>query len=85
MSMYAVVSIAVGLLLGSRFNFLVLIPASACGLALTVGAAIARGESVETTILATIMVLTSLQLGYLAGAAKRPFLSTPPGWFGART
>jgi hypothetical protein len=80
--MYPLISILVGLLLGARFNFLVLIPASGCGLALTVGAAVARAESVDTTIFATIMVLTGLQLGYLAGAAARPLLSTPLGWLG---
>ncbi len=77
--MLPLISISVGLLLGSRFNFLILIPASAFGLALTVGSAMARAESVETTVLATIIVLASLQLGYIAGAAARPFLSTPFG------
>jgi hypothetical protein len=58
---------AVGATLGLRFKVFVLIPgiaiSSITGLAMGIG----RGDSLWSSLLATLLAITALQVGYIAG------------------
>jgi hypothetical protein len=58
---------AVGATLGLRFKVFVLIPgiaiSSITGLAMGIG----RGDSIWSSLLATLLAITALQIGYIAG------------------
>ncbi len=64
-----------GILLGMRFTVLVLAPALAFVLAVTVSFAIGNGYSGWFSLLAAISTLAAVQFGYLAGAFARSFVS----------
>ena len=71
MLMCAITSLCFGVLLGQRFKVLVLLPASSF-LVLAVGAlTLARGDNALRSVMAVGLVVTALQIGYLAGAAGR--------------
>ena len=58
-----------GALLGLRFKVLVLVPATLASLLLVVGIAVSAGGGAASAALFTVAVATSLQVGYLGGAA----------------
>jgi hydrogenase/urease accessory protein HupE len=70
----AVVSLAIacfliGTLLGLRFRVLILVPTTLIGSLLVVGIAISSGSSAWRAVVVALMAATSLQIGYLGGAA----------------
>ena len=70
-SMLAIAGLLLGGLLGQRFKVLVLLPASAF-LILAVGAlTLAHDDGALSSVMAVSLVVTGLQIGYLAGAAGR--------------
>ena len=58
---------AIGVMLGLRFKVFVLIPgiavSSITGLAMGIG----RGDSIWSSLLVTLLAITALQIGYIAG------------------
>jgi lipid-binding SYLF domain-containing protein len=67
----ALISLLVGMVLGQRFRVLVLIPAFAIGLALTIGAGIVGADAAWSTALMAAVTTISLQIGYFAGIGIR--------------
>jgi hypothetical protein len=66
-----VLSILVGALVGMRFKVLSLVPITALGVAFIAANAFARDERLASALMATILVVVGLQLGYLCGAGIR--------------
>ena len=64
-------AILAGAVLGLRFKILVLVPASVVGSAATLGATIAQGGGLWFLVLALVLVISALQIGYLSGAFIR--------------
>lgn len=56
-----------GLVLGCRFDFLILIPAILLGWVLAALSGIAVGASVTSTLLDVVLVTGALQVGYIGG------------------
>jgi hypothetical protein len=71
MLMLAIGGLVFGALLGQRFKVLVLLPASAFVTLAVSALTLARDNNALLTVLAVALVVTSLQIGYLAGAAGR--------------
>jgi hypothetical protein len=71
-----VLSILVGALVGMRFKVLSLIPITALGVAFIAANAFVRDESLASALMATILVVVGLQLGYPCGAGIRFFLGS---------
>jgi hypothetical protein len=59
----------IGALLGLRFKVLILVPTTTIGILFIVGIALSSGSGVWWASLVTAMAATSLQIGYLSGAA----------------
>jgi hypothetical protein len=75
MVMIALCSSLIGAVLGIRFRVQVLFPVATFGL-LTVAAVTAfKGTAVSSAILASIISVTSLQIGYLGGLFTRFFMT----------
>jgi hypothetical protein len=74
MMMFAMVSLLVGMVLGQRFSVLILVPGIGLALVVTIVAGIARADAAWPIILTSAAVITSLQIGYLAGIAIRHLL-----------
>jgi len=71
MMMLSMMAIIIGALLGLRFKVLILVPAIVIGAVTTLGIGMAHGASVWVTLLAAILTITALQMGYLGGAVTR--------------
>jgi hypothetical protein len=67
----AVISLLAGMVLGQRFKALVLIPAIAIGLVLTIGAGIVGADTFWSIVLMAAVTAASLQIGYFAGICIR--------------
>jgi hypothetical protein len=67
--MIVLIGLAGGLLLGLRFKFLVLIPATL----MVAMASLATGGVNWSNAVATLLVMTALDIGYLCGVAARGF------------
>jgi len=65
----AIACFLIGTLLGLRFRVLILVPTTLIGSLLVVGIAIGSGSSAWRAVVVAIMAATSLQIGYLGGAA----------------
>jgi len=65
------VSFLVGAVLGQGFKVLVLVPAFAIALVVTIGAGIAHVDTVWSIVLTSATVAIGLQLGYLFGISVR--------------
>jgi hypothetical protein len=61
----------IGAVLGQRHTFLILIPAIACALTIAAGFGIAAELNFWSTMLAMVLTVTGLEIGYVAGAAVR--------------
>jgi hypothetical protein len=64
-------AILAGAVLGLRFKILVLVPATVIGSAATLGASITQGNGLWFLLLALVLVISALQIGYLSGAFIR--------------
>lgn len=57
----------IGVMFGLRFKIFVLIPAIAIGSAAVVGTGLGHGSSPWSILLAVLVTITVVQMGYLAG------------------
>ena len=69
MSIYAASLLLIGILLGTRYRVLVLVPASIAALAGAAAMSDFLSDSTAGALLATIL---ALQIGYIVGAALSP-------------
>jgi hypothetical protein len=68
MSTLAIIVFAVGAILARRFGVLVLAPMILIGAGATAAVGIMRGDGALAIVPTCILVIVSLQLGYLSGA-----------------
>jgi len=68
MMMLVMTALLTGALLGLRFKAFILVPAVVIGSATVLIVGIARSDSIWPTLLATVLAITALQVGYLSGA-----------------
>jgi hypothetical protein len=66
----------IGMLLGLRFKVLILVPTTMVGVLIIAGIALFSGSGVWWASIVTIMAATSLQIGYLGGAATSLLVTT---------
>jgi hypothetical protein len=78
MTLFIVISLLVGMALGQRFNVLVLVPALALTLVLTIGTGIGHADALGAIVAMVVATITSLQVGYLAGAFGTSWLRHGP-------
>jgi hypothetical protein len=71
MASIAFASVFVGVIVGIRLQYLILILAVAVMLAVVAGFAIMHRRGVEWTMLRMVSAAAALQVGYLCGAAVR--------------
>ena len=64
----AMMALLFGALLGLRFRVFILVPAVVMSSATILGVGIADGDSIWHTLLAAVLSITALQVGYLSGA-----------------
>ncbi len=70
-AMFAIMTTLIGAMLGLRFKVLILVPAIVTSFLAIFGIGIAHGVGLWASLLATLLTITTLQIGYLAGAAVR--------------
>jgi hypothetical protein len=63
----AIAGLAVGAVLGTRFNVFILFPAMLAGVLLNIGIASAQGTGFWQMLIALALSITGLQLGYVVG------------------
>jgi hypothetical protein len=68
MLILAMAAILLGAVLGLRFKVLILLPAAVAAVAIMAAADSVAHNSLSTTVVDVVLVLASLQIGYLAGA-----------------
>jgi hypothetical protein len=73
MTILAIAAIIAGALLGQRFKVFVLIPVTAIGLATAFCIGMAHDNSLRSILLAMVLAISALQLGYLGGVVIRFF------------
>jgi len=78
MTMPAILSLLVGMVLGQRFNFLILVPSILLILLIAIGAAIARVEGPGNVALTAAAAIACLEIGYLLGISIRYLFMTAP-------
>ena len=71
MIMLTVIAILTGAVLGLRFTVLILVPASFIGSVATFGIGIAHSNGLWSILLALVLVISALQIGYFSGAVIR--------------
>jgi hypothetical protein len=71
MLILATTAIIIGALLGQRFKVFILVPAIAISSAATFGIGIAHNSSLWSILLATVLAISALQMGYLGGVIIR--------------
>ena len=74
----SMISFLFGAALGQRFNVVVLMPAMAIVLVLSVGAEVTHAQSAWWIVLIAASAATCLQFGYFAGIGIRHFLVAAP-------
>jgi hypothetical protein len=67
-TMLAMTALLVGVLLSMRFKVLILAPATLIGAVVTFGAVISHRDSVWSIVLASVLAIVALQIGYFAGS-----------------
>jgi hypothetical protein len=68
------ISLLAGMVLGQRFNVVVLVPGITLALVLVVGSGIERGDTLWSIALTAVGTVVSLQVGYLLGNGIRHIL-----------
>jgi hypothetical protein len=71
MMMLAITAMLIGTVLGLRFTVIILFPAIIIGSAATFAIGMARSDSLLSILLAIVMAITMLQMGYLGGTFIR--------------
>lgn len=67
-AMLAITTACIGAILGLRFTVLVLVPAMIVSSIAIFGIGIAYGDSPWSMVIAVLLAITALQIGYLAGS-----------------
>jgi hydrogenase/urease accessory protein HupE len=62
-------ALLIGIMLGLRFKVLILVPTAIAASAITLGVGIAYDDSLHSILLTTVLVIATLQMGYLVGTA----------------
>jgi hypothetical protein len=70
------IGIFVGAVLGLRFKVLILVPAMSFALVLVAVSGALRGENIWVVTVRMVLVVTSVQLGYLGGAILQRLMRT---------
>jgi hypothetical protein len=71
MTLFIVISLLFGMALGQRFKVLVLVPAIALTLVLTIGTGIGHADALGAIVAMAVATIASLQVGYLSGTGIR--------------
>ena len=71
MTLLVMPAMLIGAMLGLRFKVLILVPAIVIGSAATLGAGMTHSNSLWSILLAMVLVISALQIGYLGGAVIR--------------
>ena len=79
MTALAIETMLIGLVLGLRFNVLVLVPATVIGSAFAIAKGMAYSDNIWTILLVMASVMAALQIGYLAGAVFCFVIGDPGG------
>ena len=78
MLILAMAAILLGAVLGLRFKVLILLPAAVVAVAVMITAASIEQSSLSVTVVDVVLVLASLQIGYLAGAIAGGLMGVAP-------
>jgi hypothetical protein len=78
LSILIIGSVLVGAILGRFFKILVLAPAFALSVAMVVASSVYFGHSLPRALLEFVLLITSLQIGYVSGLLF-PSVSERPG------
>jgi hypothetical protein len=62
-------ALLIGTILGLRFKVLILVPAAIIASAVTLGAGIVYDDGFLSLLITTVLVIATLQMGYLVGIA----------------
>jgi hypothetical protein len=71
MVMIALCSSLVGAVMGTRFRVLVLFPAAMIGCAIVAALSALKGSAISSAVVAAIVCVVSLEMGYLGGLFTR--------------
>jgi hypothetical protein len=71
MSILAMITLMTGVLLGMRFKFLVLIPATVFAIAAILAVGVAHADDTGSMVVAMLIAAICLQAGYLGGLFSR--------------
>jgi hypothetical protein len=71
MLMVALTTLMAGVVLGTRFRFLILLPATAIAVAAILAIGLPRGDDAKSMIVAMLVAAICLQIGYVAGLSAR--------------
>jgi hypothetical protein len=74
MSVVVILSVLTGMVLGQRFEVLILVPATLLAFLLVLGFGFALAEAASILLLASLAAIVSLQVGYLFGVGIRHLL-----------
>jgi hypothetical protein len=75
MVMIALCSSLIGAVMGTRFRVQVLFPAATLGLVIVAAVAAFKGSAMSSAIVAAIVCVISLQIGYLGGLLTRFYMA----------
>jgi len=70
------IGVLAGIILGLRFNVLILVPALTVASLIAAVAGIANGDSFWLIVVAIVLLGTAIQIGYLFGIVLRPMLAS---------
>ena len=82
---FSMISFLFGAALGQRFKVLVLVPAMAIVIMVTLGAGVMQAQGAWWIVLMAVSASTCLQFGYFAGIGVRQFLEAAPSTGGLRS
>jgi hypothetical protein len=75
MVMIALCSSLIGAVMGTRFRVQVLFPAATLGFTMVAAVALLKGSAMSSAIVAAIICVISLQIGYLGGLFTRFYVA----------
>ena len=75
MIMIALCSSLIGAVMGTRFRVQILFPAATLGCAMVAAVAFFKGSAISSAIVAAVVCVISLQIGYLGGLLTRFFMA----------
>jgi hypothetical protein len=71
MLMVALITLMTGVVLGTRFRFLILLPATVLAVAAILAIGLPQGDAARSMIVAMLVAAICLQVGYVAGLSAR--------------